>query len=50
MVYTQFVWSAISGALFFHEAPAAGVIVGALTVALTGIALVRWATPQLPSG
>lgn len=49
IVYTQFIWSAISGAIFFGEMPGLGVIVGAVMVAVSGIALVRWATPQPPT-
>ena len=49
MVYTQFVWSAISGIVVFGETPGAGVVIGAGAVALSGVALVRWATPNTPS-
>jgi drug/metabolite transporter (DMT)-like permease len=45
MVYTQFIWSVISGVVVFGETPGFGVIVGAIAVALSGVALVRWATP-----
>jgi drug/metabolite transporter (DMT)-like permease len=48
MVYTQFVWSAISGIVVFGETPGAGVVIGALAVALSGVALIRWATPKTP--
>lgn len=46
IVYTQFIWSAISGALVFGEMPGLGVILGAVVVALSGVALIWWATPK----
>jgi drug/metabolite transporter (DMT)-like permease len=48
IVYTQFIWSTISGVVIFSETPGWGVIVGAVVVALSGVALVRWATPRPP--
>jgi drug/metabolite transporter (DMT)-like permease len=48
--YTQFVWTAVAGAVLFGELPSLGVIIGAVVVAVSGIALVRWATPQPPTG
>lgn len=41
MIYTQVVWAAIAGYLFFTEIPTIGTIVGAVIVALCGIAIVR---------
>jgi drug/metabolite transporter (DMT)-like permease len=46
IVYAQFIWSALSGALVFGEMPGVGVVIGAVVVALCGIALVLWATPK----
>lgn len=48
IVYAQFIWSAISGILVFGDIPGVGVVFGALVVALSGIALVWWATPKPP--
>lgn len=41
MIYTQVVWAAIAGYLFFGEIPTIGTIIGAVIVALCGIAIVR---------
>lgn len=41
MIYTQVVWAAIAGYLFFTEIPTIGTIIGAVIVALCGIAIVR---------
>jgi drug/metabolite transporter (DMT)-like permease len=49
IVYLQFIWSTISGFLVFGDKPGLGVVVGAVAVALSGIALVRWATPKPPA-
>jgi drug/metabolite transporter (DMT)-like permease len=49
IVYTQFIWSTISGMVVFAETPGWGVVVGAVVVALSGVALVRWATPRPPA-
>jgi drug/metabolite transporter (DMT)-like permease len=48
IVYVQFIWSIISGVLVFGETPGPKVIGGAVAVALSGIALLRWATPKPP--
>lgn len=48
IVYLQFIWATISGFLVFGDKPGLGVVIGAVAVALSGIALVRWATPKPP--
>jgi drug/metabolite transporter (DMT)-like permease len=45
IAYTQFIWSVVSAILVFAEIPGPGVILGGIVVALSGVALVRWATP-----
>jgi drug/metabolite transporter (DMT)-like permease len=46
IVYAQFIWTAIAGALVFGEIPGVAVVAGAVVVAVSGIALVLWATPK----
>ena len=48
IAYSQFIWTTISGALVFGEIPGVAVIAGAIAVAVSGVALVRWATPATP--